>query len=480
MNIYAYNTHYKITDYRLGSHYNDLEKMLSIYDETRHKRDTKFYYNEDTRELYIPRGFDEKTLSDLLDRPINYMSADARPKRISFTMKLPPRDDVQKESIRFLTGKDEYAYMADVHQAVLSLPGGGGKTYSAIAAMCIYGVKTMIVTHTIDIRDQWVKRFKEYTNLTDKSIAIIDGSSKLVDCLQGKSRASFNNASCYLVVHRTLDNFMSENGIEALDKVMHKLGIGLKIIDECHKEFTNTLMIDYATNVWKTFYLTATFKRSMVDDKLFQTSFNRVHKLYKNTEEMGQERNVYYIIDEFCSNISHIEVAGMYVRKMFSSYRYIDTELEYGDILDHVDRWLRWFYIDRGEIGKTYIISPKKSSCEVMYKLAKQTLPDKKVCIHNSDSKVDDLSEYDIICATFKMVGTGNDLDGLRMIINTEPIGSDANIDQLVHRLMRGKDNSNAYYIEPIDKRVPNIVNMLKRRKRVLKKFVKHILHINE
>ena len=170
----------------------------------------------------------------------------------------------------------------------------------------------------------------------------------------------------------------------------------------------------------------------------------------------------------------------MIVRKMFNSYRYIDTELEYGDILDHVDKWLRWFYIDRGEEGKTYIISPKKSSCEVMYKLAKQTLPDMKVCIHNSDSKMDDLSDYDIICSTFKMVGTGNDLDGLRMIINTEPIGSDANIDQLVHRLMRGKDSRNAYYIEPIDKRIPNIVNMLKRRKRVLKKFVKHILHIND
>lgn len=479
MEIYAYNTHYEVTNYNLGSHY-ELEKQLSTYDEIYHKRDDKFYYDDETKTLYLPRGFDDAKLSDILKRPINYVDLKTKPKRISFSMITPPRNDVQKESIRFLTGKDEYSYMKDVSQAVLSLPGGGGKTYSAIAAMSIYGVKTIVITHTVDIRDQWVERFKEYTNLSESSIEIIDGSAKLVNCLNGKSRASFNNASCYLVVHRTLDMFMKENGIKALDKVMRKLGIGLKIIDECHKEFANTLMIDYATNVWKTFYLTATFKRSIADDKLFQTSFNRVHKLYKNTEEMGQTRNVYYIIDEFCTNISQVEIAGMIVKKMFNAYRYIDTELEYGDILDHVYKWLKWFYIDRGEDGKCYIISPKKSSCEVMYKLAKQTLPDKKICIHNSDGKIDDLSEYDVICATFKMVGTGNDLDGLRMIINTEPIGSDANIDQLVHRLMRGKDTRNAYYIEPIDKRIPNIVNMLKRRKRVMKKFVKHILHVND
>ena len=479
MEIFAYNTHYKITDYELG--YSDrLEKLLSVYLENRYEYEPKYFYNKEDKILYVPRGVDEGLLISILEKPINYMGDTYKPKRISFGMIKPPRNDVQKESIRFLAGKEEYSYMSKVNQAVLSLPGGGGKTYSAIAAMSLYGVKSMVVTHTVSIRDQWKERFLEYTNVPEKSLCVLSGTGALLDILENKSRKSVNDAICYLVVHRTINLFINEYGFDKFNQVMIKLGIGLKIIDEAHKEFSNTLLMDYASNVWKTFYLTATFKRSLADDKLFQLSFNRVYKLYKNTEQMKQIRNVYYIIDEFQSTISPVEVAGMYNRKNFSAYKYIDLEIEHGYLLDHVVKWLKWFYVDKKEDGKTYIISPKKSSCEIMYKLVKQFFPQLKSCVHNSDNRIENLEDYDVICATFKMVGTGDDLDDLRMIINLEPIGSDANNDQLVHRLMRGKDSRNAYFIEPIDKRVDNVVRMMYRRRKLFKKFVKHIISVKE
>lgn len=480
MKIYAYNTHYEITEYLIGMS-RTLENNLTLHDYDGYQHTPKYHYDRNNHVLYVPRGYDEDLLSKQLgDRPIEYIKDYTKPRKVSFSMTKPPRNDVQKESIRFLTGKEEYDYMYYATQAVLSLPGGGGKTYSTIAAISIYGVKSMIITHATDIRDQWILRFQEYTNVSESLLVTITGTEQLKRISDGNITPTEAHAVSYLVNHRSIKLFIDEYGIDAFDKVMTKLGIGIKVIDEAHKEFSSTLMMDYATNVWKTFYLTATFKRSIQDDKLFQTSFNRVYKLYKNTEQMQQTRNVYYIIDEFSSDITPVEFAGMFNRKRFSVHKYIDREIDHGYILDHVVKWLKWFYEDRQEDGKTYIISPKKDSCETMCKLVKHFFPNLKACVHNSDTRVENLSDYDVICATFKMVGTGNDLDDLRMIINVEPIGSDANNDQLVHRLMRGKDNRNAYFIEPTDRRIDNVYKMMLRKRKVLKKFVKHIMYLKD
>ena len=104
--------------------------------------------------------------------------------------------------------------------------------------------------------------------------------------------------------------------------------------------------------------------------------------------------------------------------------------------------------------------------------------PDKKCCVHYTGSKVDNLSEYDIICATSKMLGTGLDLDDLRCIINLEPIGSAVNIDQIIHRLMRGNSSESTYFIDVVDKSVPHTITMYTRRLKTVKKYVKNIIEM--
>ena len=57
-----------------------------------------------------------------------------------------------------------------------------------------------------------------------------------------------------------------------------------------------------------------------------------------------------------------------------------------------------------------------------------------KSCSFYTGNKVDDYKSYDIISATSQMLGTGEDIPGLRFMLNTEPMASLPNTDQFSGR----------------------------------------------
>ena len=100
-------------------------------------------------------------------------------------------------------------------------------------------------------------------------------------------------------------------------------------------------------------------------------------------------------------------------------------------------------------------------------------IPDKKICCHYTGNKVDDVSQFDIVCATVKMLGTGDDIPNLKAIINLEPVGSEVNAEQLIHRLMRGRKGIGpTFYIDIIDKAIRNVYNMYKKRAELYNNFI--------
>ena len=477
MKITAYQTHYEIEDYEIGDCY-ELEKQFKIFNDVNFKEDLYYRYDDRSRILYIPRGFDKTKLESLLHVPVIDAGICNTHLRTVFNMKLGPRYQVQKESIRFLLGKDEYKYTSKASQLVLSLPGGVGKTYCMVAALSYLCMKFIVIVHNAEIREQWRTRLLQYTNIPDSAIITLTSIKELHSMKDDKK---IRNHSCYLVTHRLLGNYMKEYGFESLNELFIKLGIGAKIVDEAHKEFKEILEIDYATNVKKSYYLSATFGKSdYKENSVFQKSFNQVYKLAKQSDDIGIERTTYYITSFFKSGISAIENMSMKIKYKFSVQRYFTIEMEYGAIFKQVSKWLDWIYVTKQISGKTFILSPKKDSCDVCYNISRQMFPDKKCCVHYTGSKVDNLSDYDIICATSKMLGTGLDLDDLRCIINLEPIGSAVNIDQILHRLMRGNSTEPTYFIDVIDKSVSHTMTMYTRRLKTVKKFVKNIIEIGK
>ena len=161
----------------------------------------------------------------------------------------------------------------------------------------------------------------------------------------------------------------------------------------------------------------------------------------------------------------------------FSVYKYIEYALNKGLLVESYKKWLEYF-IDKTNVdGIILVVSPKKDSCNYFMEVAKSMYPDKKCCVYTSDSKVDNILEYDIVCATSKMFGTGNDIDQISVIINMEPMGSPINVYQIFHRLMRGNDDDIRYYVDIVDKSVTNVYDMYKRCKSTLENVAKkHIV----
>ena len=101
-------------------------------------------------------------------------------------------------------------------------------------------------------------------------------------------------------------------------------------------------------------------------------------------------------------------------------------------------------------------------------------------CSFYTDNKVDDYKEYDAINATSAMLGTGEDIPGLRFLLNTEPISSLTNTDQFSGRL-RPYDNGNkpTYYVEFIDVGFPKLRDWYQKRKKLLEKKVKECFELD-
>ena len=115
-----------------------------------------------------------------------------------------------------------------------------------------------------------------YTNLTMKDILFMNGSSVCNMALQGKSRKA-KEAKIFLITHGTLRSFAETYGWDKINLLFEELGIGLKFFDEAHTNFANMLMIDFFTNVYKTFYVTTTPDRSnWRENNIYQISLKNV------------------------------------------------------------------------------------------------------------------------------------------------------------------------------------------------------------
>ena len=159
--------------------------------------------------------------------------------------------------IDFLTSQNAFAKGKFYSQFGLNLDTGDGKTFCMIYAISVLQVKSIIITHKTRIKEQWQQEFLSKSNIQPESIVMINGSPDMDKIM--KRRLS---GDIYIVNHPTLTAYANEHGWDQLREFFKRIRVGVKVIDEAHKFFHNMLMIDFNSNVARSFYLTATFSRS--------------------------------------------------------------------------------------------------------------------------------------------------------------------------------------------------------------------------
>ena len=445
------NTCIIVTNYEKGES-QTLEKNFQIWDPLTHKLLTfGMYYDKEHKMLYLPRGIDiwyVKKCVGVRDHSVeNYNSYKCFNKTAK--LKYSPRDDEQMTALQFMCGlTEEFEDNQYQPQLSVNLVTGKGKTYCSIATTCFFQLKTIVITGSTSLLNQWRANILDYTNFKDEDIFLMTGSSVMNMVIHDKSMRA-DRANIFLVTHATIRSYANTYGWDTLNDVFLHLGIGLKIIDEAHTNFENMLMLDFYTNVYKSYYVTATPKRS-------NKSENRIYQLFmKNIPDIDlfnseSDPHTDYIAIKWSSRPSPYIVSNCTNMYGLDRNKYIDY-------VTKNDNFYKMMYIVMDMVlkckGRVLMYIGTNEGILRVYKFIGTNYPELLGDIGIFTSLLDKehkLLERNkkILLSTTKSAGLGEHIEGLKMtIVVAEPFRSEVLARQSLGRT-RDKDTT---YIELVD-----------------------------
>ena len=443
------NTHIIINDYDLGD-CEALEHSFRVYDKIRHSYDTMgLYYDPESRRLYLPAGLDLWKIRKYFNQQYYSSEESITPNKIpEIKISNMPRDDTQAEALRFMIGVNEYSNNTYQHQLSVNLNTGKGKTFCSITTIAYFRYKSMIITASKTLLEQWRNEIIKYTNIPEDKIVYISGSNEVNMAISGKSK-KFNEGYVYLCTHGTLRSFGDTFGWNKVTALFSVLGIGLKFFDEAHTNYDNMLMIDFFTNVYKTYYVTATPARSSwSENRIFQLSIKNVPSI--DLFDENNDPHTSYVAIKWNSHPTPQQVTACKNAYGLDRIKYID----------YITKQPSFYYMMRIIMdlvlkckGKVLMYIGTNEAILRLYHWICTEYPELLgdvgiyTSLVNSDKKFNE-REKRLILSTTKSAGVGEDISGLKMtIVVAEPFKSSVIARQTLGRT-RDKDTM---YIELVD-----------------------------
>lgn len=457
--IRVYHTHIEVSPYKKGEIFS-IEKHFSTWNNIAHRYDSGVYLIVDDT-LYLPRGMNimnlEKTFNTKATMIYNH---DPFKTFGNVNMTTEPRDELQKDCINFLTARDRYAGVAGYSQQALVLQTGFGKTYCMVNAIVTMRVKALIVTTQDKIKYQWIKTFKERTDIPEDKLIDIKGSPVMEEILDGEHSDGY----VYFINHQTLQSFIKNEGPDEFHEFFKTLRIGVKVYDEAHLCFRNALLTDYFSDTVRTYYLTANFTRS--NDKeayLYNKCFASVYKYHVKSElaetsSAASRKHIIYYPTTYRSNPPASWQKKCDTYKGFSGVIFADWAFNFDPNKTMLHAILDRFEEAKKHKGKILITVPKIENIETVYNALKKdpSILDGRTVgtIHSKNKKEENeraKKDVDVIISTIRSCGTGVDINELRSIINAEPFSSQITANQLSGRLREYGPNDDTYFYDLID-----------------------------
>lgn len=466
--------------------------MLTYEDEF--AEDTKtlgFLYDKETDTLFLHKGIDINYLQRCLGniRVVYDLYHPFRTMKFEYEEIIPPRNEEQVDVIDFITGAG-YHNNAEESQLFLVKTGGFGKTFCSGVGLCKLKMKTLVITHRDSLRRQWYHSLFNMNGLTSNEVHEITSTEELEAIAKGKLKLDYD---VYLLTHATFR--ASLNRIQKMTDVMNitkNLGIGLKIIDEAHLEFRDTMIMDFCFNVKRNLYLTATAGRSGKDENsIFRHVFSNAvfYKPSALLTDNAPKKWVNYTtveVNTHCKpQIYKFRVAG---GKGMNPASYGKWVIQYDKKHTHfkcIEELVKLAY-EKDQYAKILIFLPLIDLCEeCVYYLKthldrdrdfQYDLDIRTICSKNSKKDNEYAKKSDIIVTTIQSCGTGTDIKGITTIIAASPFCSKITAQQTFWRIRyMGKIGD---YYDIYDASVQMDRFWLKSRYKTFKQMALNIRHI--
>jgi superfamily II DNA or RNA helicase len=433
------------------------------------------FEDPDKQTIYLPTGM-EHAVKTQLRHPIVYKTAPwpAKQAKPSGSGHFEPRNQMQIDAIKFAL-----ACAKKLTPLVgFILPPGAGKTFMASYCAVKVGLKTLIITPTSGIRDQWAEALHTMMMVPRENITIATSARSFIE----------TNADYIVTLQPTIANI---NKNFDLEKLLKDKQFGIKIIDECQMFFHNIIRVDGCSNFAHNWYLTGTFGRSGEEENaLYQKMFGEI-KLFtvpdkkptifnrKPGDIYGQKPHMHCDMYWMKSGLTKEQAASV-----AKSTKYGVSVPKYTELVIPSDGRVTVFVqkvleiVKRAEkrtpYGSMLLLTPTIKSVEIMATHLRRAFPSKKIMTIHSGISKDEIArakaEADIIVSTVKSAGTGFDVPTLSKLVVTEQFKSWILTDQVSGRLRRRPDGKDTYMYDIVDRSVKQLRLWGKARSEILRR----------
>jgi len=468
-----------LTPYRKRQCY-AIEKMLAVWDMNLN-RYTQFLYEFEAEDekidpnygvLRIPRGLGlETVLTSLEGAGLEYTVIDQlndykQYRTIKTEMKLPPRNQIQEDSVKFL-----HDSLYHSHQAFLALDVGMGKTYCTTYHIADSRKATLIVSYNLAY--QWEDRMQQYSDLVsgDENSGLVNivGSQYFENCVDGKIKPK---AAVYLTTIGTLHSYQKLHGKGSLQDIVNALGIGIKVFDEAHTRYLQFNSIDLNMQTDETIYLSATPGRSVkTEDRMFAKIYKNVPSYGTFTAKYNDFYNIRYVTFDSHSTVE--DRASFKTPRGLSSLKYMRYMFDkWGDNLLKMVMYYSEPILKDNPKGKLLIVTDWVRDIDYAKTWLNKHYPQYSVgtycqLVKNKELKEKELDNR-IIIGTIGSMQNGKDISDLQIIFPLTTFSSSIVTRQLLGRLRPLKDQD-VYYFDIADLSVSSIMQQRRERDSVLR-----------
>ena len=401
--------------------------------------------------LYLHKGISLEYLKRLIPNSRFILCPSDPSRELSFEYEeiIPPRNDEQIDVINFIAGLNEHSSNIEANQLFLVKKPGFGKTFCSGVGLCKYGKKTLIIMHRDSLRKQWVESLYKMNGLSSNEVHEIASSEELYAIAHNQHDYDYD---VYLMTHATFRAGLKRIGnFKDASNITKNLGIGLKIVDEAHLEFRDTLIMDFIFNVQRNLYLTATDGRSSKDENsIFKHVFANT-TFYKPSTLLTMnlpKKWVNYTIVEINThvkpNIYRYKVAGGRGMSTASYGKWVIQNDPKQTHFKVIKELLKELY-KKDSQAKVLVFLPLIDLCtDCAYFLNKELNYDdtfeyelniKTINSKNTKSENEYNKRADVIVTTIASCGTGTDIPGITGIISCSPFCSRITVDQVFGRI---------------------------------------------
>lgn len=423
----------------------------------RHKKVRAVYAASpiDNREFRIHKNTEEKLFAHL--RKIGYKDTNFNiirndpPEAVDIELILKDTREPRPYQITLI----DYI-INDGNTKIVTLGTGGGKTFVTLQAIYKLSKRTAIIIPGKYV-GKWINDVEEAFDLNQGDLIVVRGSCDLKKVINSAIDDELN-AKIIIITSLTIYNYIKDyeynlhNGyMVPPGELFELLGVGIKLIDECHQFLHLNYKIDLYTNVEKAIFLSATLESS---EPFVNTILSIIYP--ESMRMQGTAHKKYIDVYSLCYYIRRAkrircERNKSYSHAMFEKSLRSFPILYYQYIEMIASIVTTTFITKRREGQKMLIFASTIDMCTAISEHLAFMWPHMDIARYVADDPLENLHENDIVVSTLGSAGTAVDIINLKTCLMTVSVDSKQQNIQALGRLRElvnyEEDTPEFYYL---------------------------------